>query len=262
MKIAIITGASSGLGKEFTRQISFLYHKLDEIWIIARSSDKLEAVSRQASGKIRPMPLDLCSDDDRESLRTALKENNAKVKILVNAAGVGKIGQFTQLPWSPQQEMIRLDAEALTAVTYLCLPFMRRGSRIIQMASAAAFLPQPGFAVYAAVKAYVLSFSRALGAEVRDRGITVTSVCPGPVDTPFFDKAEEISHMSAYKKKYMVQPGEVAAKAVRDAASGRELSVYGVPMKALAIAAKLLPVRTLVMGSQYLDRLHMGTERK
>lgn len=262
MKIAIITGASSGLGLEFTRQISLFYHKLDEIWVIARNSKKLESMSIHVSGKIRPLPLDLCSDEGRERLRAELKKNNAKIKILVNAAGIGKIGQFVQLSWEPQQEMIRLDAEALTAVTYLCLPFMRRGSRIIQMASAAAFLPQPGFAVYAAAKSYVLSFSRALRAEVYDRGITVTAVCPGPVDTPFFDKAEEVSHMPAYKKKFMAQPGEVAAKAVRDAAAGRELSVYGASMKALAIAAKLLPVKMLVMGSQYLDHLHNGAERK
>lgn len=262
MKIALITGASSGMGKEFAFQIAAYYQKLDEIWVIARNSRKLEEISLKNPGKFRPLALDLRDKEDRESLKEQLGKADARIKLLVNAAGVGKIGQFEKMSWESQEEMLRLNMEALTAVTYLCLPYMRRGSRIIQMASAAAFLPQPGFAVYAASKSYVLSFSQALRFELRERGISVTAVCPGPVDTPFFDKAEEAVPMPAYKKKFMAKPKDVVKKAVRDCAIGREVSVYGGSMKALQIVSKLLPACLTVWASQYLDHLDEDAERK
>ena len=140
------------MGKEFAFQIAAYYQKLDEIWVIARNSRKLEEISLKNPGKFRPLALDLRDKEDRESLKEQLGKADARIKLLVNAAGVGKIGQFEKMSWESQEEMLRLNMEALTAVTYLCLPYMRRGSRIIQMASAAAFLPQPGFAVYAASK--------------------------------------------------------------------------------------------------------------
>ena len=121
------------------------------------------------------------------------------------------------------------------------------------MASAAAFVPQPGFAVYAATKSYVLSFSRALRTELRDRGITVTSVCPGPVDTPFFDKAEKLHSMADFKKAFMAAPEDVVEKAIRDAAVGRELSIYGKSIKALFAAGKLLPHCFLIWLTEYTN---------
>ena len=117
-------------------------------------------------------------------------------------------------------------------VTYLCLPYMGKGSHVVQMASASAFVPQPGFAVYAASKAYVLSFSRALRSEVRKKGITVTCVCPGPVDTAFFEGAEKYHKMTLFKKKSMAD---------YDAACGRAFSIYGWSMKALFLACRILP---------------------
>ena len=138
--------------------------------------------------------------------------------------------------------MAALNCVALTAVTRLVLPFMEPNSRIIQFASSAAFLPQPGFAVYAATKSYVLSFSRALNQELRKRKICVTAVCPGPVKTEFFDIAEETGNkIPIYKMIVMADPVKVVRKAIADAEAGKELSIYGAAMKAFWILTKIMP---------------------
>lgn len=255
MKIAIVTGASSGMGKEFVRQLSEDYRCLDEIWVISRSRRKLEELRKLSEKRLVILPLDLRKRADQKRLRDKLCQERPAIKILVNGAGVGKIGEFTELSLGSQRSAVRLNCEGLTVVMYLCLPFMHQGSRILMMASASAFLPQPGFAVYSASKAYVLSFARALRAEIRERGITVTAICPGPVDTPFFEKAEQIHRMASYKKSSMAVPKEVVAKAIRDGARGRECSVYGIRMKALMVGAKLIPHRLLVDLTQNLNRM-------
>ena len=140
--------------------------------------------------------------------------------------------------------MIDVNCRALIAVTRLCLPYMGRGSRILQLASGSAFLPQPGFAVYAASKSCVLSFSRALREELRPRGIVVTAVCPGPVDTDFF-RAGGIT-LSPLKRFFLADPEKVAKKALADARKGKALSVYGLSMKMVRIAAKVFPEGWLV----------------
>ena len=137
--------------------------------------------------------------------------------------------------------MVQLNCEALTAVTRCCLPYMSRGSRIIQMASSAAFVAQPGFAVYAATKAYVDSFSLALRQELKERKIYVTSVCPGPVDTPFFDMAEKHGSTLSVKKLTLVSPEQVVQKALRDSCHKRTRSVCSLPIQAFEALCKVLP---------------------
>jgi len=253
MKIAIVTGASSGIGREFVIQIADNYHYLDEIWVIARNRQALKKLQEEVPIKLVILPLDLRKKIEQRKLKEKLKASDVKIKLLVNAAGTGKIGYFTELSADNQKSMIRLNCEALTTVTYLCIPYMRRSSRIIQMASAAAFVPQPGFAVYAATKSYVLSFSRALRAELLDRGISVTAVCPGPVDTPFFEKAETLHEMSEFKKSVMVNPENVVTKAICDAAIGRGISIYGKNIQAFRIGCKLLPHAFLIWLTEYMN---------
>ena len=157
MKIAIVTGASSGMGREFVKQISENYKCLDEIWVIGRNADKLCDVQKDVRIKLRILPMNLRKKEAMERLRHALDTRQPRIKILVNCAGMGVIGDFSQLSLNAQRETVRLNCEALTAVTYVCLPYMHRRTRIIQMSSASAFVPQPGFAIYAASKSYVLS---------------------------------------------------------------------------------------------------------
>lgn len=244
MKIAVVTGASSGLGREFARQISARYSKFDEIWLIARRTERLEEIADEIKLTSRVISLDLSSKDELMALKELLEENAPDIKLLVNCAGYGKSGSFDELGYDEQLGMIDINCRALTAVTKLCLPYISSNSRIIELASAAAFMPQPDFAVYAATKSYVLSFSKAINKELKPKKITVTAVCPGPVDTEFFDIAGK--NVKLLKRMVMAKPENVVEQAIKDAALGNELSIYGRTMKLAHVAGRFLPHRLLM----------------
>ena len=153
MKIAIITGASSGMGRETAVQLSDRFGGLSEIWIAARRGDRLDALEDVLPVPVRKFAIDLTKPDELNVLSEALRAAKPDVRILVNASGYGKIGPAGGVPLEEETGMVRLNCEALLAVTHIALPYMGRGGRILQYASSAAFLPQPGFAVYAATKA-------------------------------------------------------------------------------------------------------------
>lgn len=241
MKIAIVTGASSGMGREAVMQIADRFSGIDEIWMIARRKERMDALNGHVPTTLRSFGLDLTKDEDVRQLREALEKTRPDVKLLVNSAGFGKIGTVGKQDLESETGMVRLNCEALCAVTHVVLPYLSKNSRILQFASAAAFLPQPGFAVYAATKAFVLSYSRALGVELKPRGIGVTAVCPGPVKTEFFDVAETTTEMASYKKLVMANPEKVVRTALRDSMMGKSVSVYGVLMKAFYVLSKILP---------------------
>lgn len=240
MKIAIVTGATSGMGREAVLQLSD-HFSFDEIWVIGRRMKRLCQLQDQTRTPLRRFCLDLEKRDSLLLLAQTLKEESPEVKFLVNAAGYGKIGPVGSASFGDEMGMVRLNCEALCAMTRIVLPYMPHNSRIIQFASAAAFLPQPDFAVYAATKAFVLSYSRALGEELRDKDIYVTAVCPGPVKTEFFDLAETTGQIPFYKRLVMANPRHVVRKAIKDSIMGRSMSVYGITMKAFRLISKCLP---------------------
>lgn len=240
MKIAIITGASSGMGQEFVKQLDKKCLGLDEFWMVARRESPMKELEQATKAKLRYFSMDL-TKEDYGSLIHALEEKKPQVKILVNCAGYGKTGPFLDIEEKDNSGMIALNCMALTKVTYKVLPYMTKNSYIINLASAAAFLPQPNFAVYAATKSYVLSFSRALNREVRSKGIWVSAVCPGPVNTPFFQIAEETGSTFALKKWFMAKKEKVVAQAVKESFSKKEVITYGLSMKGLHVIGKLLP---------------------
>lgn len=253
MRIAIVTGASSGIGREFVKQLPYFYRRLDEIWVIARRRERLEALAQRAPVSLRIFEGDLTEGHVYSKLENTLEAEKPDLCMLVNAAGFGKIGQVSKLAEtapSSQMEMVDLNCRALTRMALTCLPYLSKGSRIIQMASAAAFLPQPSFAVYAATKAYVLSFSRGLGAELEDSGIYVTAVCPGPVDTEFFAVSGSIK--ASWKTRVMAKPEKVVKQALLDSRNKKAVSVYGTALKTAQVGAKLLPHR-LIMKTFPLD---------
>ena len=241
MNIAIITGASSGIGMEFALQMDKFFPKIDEFWLVARRQDKMEKLSENLKHKTRIFSMDITVEEQLERLENVVKKNQAVVRMLVNCSGYGLMGKFADLNRKDALGMIRLNCEALTSLTHRMIPYMKKGSRIIQLASSAAFLPQVNFAVYAATKSYVLSFSRALGEELREKEIYVTSVCPGPVDTPFFEFAESTGTTLKLKKYVMVNVEDVVKRALRDSYKKRTMSVYSIPIQAFAVATKLLP---------------------
>lgn len=242
MKIAVVTGASSGMGREFVRQISSFYRSLDEIWVIARRRERLEELRGESRVPLRIFEGNLIKKQVYRELSCALEERQPDIRMLVNAAGFGKSGSveaIASVDFRAQTDMVDLNCRALTRMTLFCLPYLGRGSRIINLASAAAFCPQPGFAVYAATKSYVLSFSRALGAELRRRGIYVTAVCPGPVDTEFFNISGALTN--PLKKLTMAKAEDVVHRALKDSRAGQEMSVYGIAMRAAFLGTRLVP---------------------
>ena len=234
------------MGRETAIQLWEQFKGIDAVWAIGRRADRLEELKRSIGVPVRAFALDLTGEEGRQVLKNALDAEKPKVKFLVNAAGFGKIGLAENLPVTQQAGMAELNCAALAAVTALVLPFMPDNSRIIQYASSAAFLPQPGFAVYAASKAFVLSSSRALNRELKGRRICVTAVCPGPVKTEFFDIAQTTGEIPLYKQLVMAKPDRVVKKALRDSVAGRELSIYGWTMKAFCLLTKLLPHRLIL----------------
>lgn len=244
MKIALITGASSGLGREFARQIPKLYQNLDEIWVVARRAERLNELEMELKVPVRIFDGDLNQDYIYKKLGIALGKSHANVRMLVNAAGYGKIGTFCEYGCKEETGMVDLNCRSLTRMTALCLPYMHCGSRIVNLSSAAAFGPQPGFAVYAATKSYVYSLSMALGRELKGSGIYVTAVCPGPVDTEFFDHTGK--EVASVKKKFRADAKDVVRKALIDSARGKKTSVYGLSMKAAQVASKVVPDSVIV----------------
>lgn len=254
MKIAVITGASSGMGREAAFQIGDQFGGIEEIWLIARRKDRLEELQGRFPAGVRCFAMDVTSAEAQGKLAEVLSREKPDVKILVNAAGFGKIGRAEELDPESERGMIRLNCEALCAMTRLVLPYMSDNSRILQFASAASFLPQPKFAVYAATKSFVLSYSRALGAELKGRRIYVTAVCPGPVKTEFFDIAENGGQIPVYKKLVMADPGKVVRKALRDSCMGKSMSVYGITMQAFGILCKTVPHPWILKLMAAMDR--------
>ena len=232
MKIAVITGASSGMGRETAMQLADRFGgKLDELWLIARRKEKMEELIGQVPVRLRIFPLDVTDRIQLEKLKMALEEAKPRVVFLVNAAGFGKIGKVGDVPLADEMGMVQLNCQAVCGVTNLVLPYLHKGSRVIQYASSSAFLPQAGFAIYAATKSFVLSYSQALNQELKAKGICVTAVCPGPVDTEFFSIAETTGEMPVYKQLVMADPKKVVRQAIRDSMMGKSISIYGLTMK-------------------------------
>ena len=243
-RIGVITGASSGMGREFARMFDRL-EDLDELWLIARNPERLMALSDELTLPCRLFALDLTDPESMTIYADALKSEKPCVKILVNAAGFGKFLAFTDTPMATLGNMIDLNAKALMETTYLTLPYMRRGGRIFQMGSLSAFQPVPYINVYGASKAFVLSFSRALNVELRGRGIRVMAVCPGWVRTDFFDRAMEDATISYFNRFY--EPEDVVYQALIDMERGKDVSICGRAVRAQVLATKLLPHK-LVMA--------------
>lgn len=242
MRIAIITGASSGMGMEFAKQIDKKCLGLDEIWLIARRREPMEDLSKNISCQTRIFPMDLTDEQSYLPFLAELEQLQPHVRLLINCAGFGITGDMLSVKEEDALGMIDLNCRALTKMTYHIVPFMPKRSYIIQLASAAGFLPQPKFAIYAATKSFVLSLTRALREELKSKEISVTAVCPGPVDTEFFDRSEaEYGDTFVFKKIFMVSKENVVEKALKDTFRKKAVSVYGLSMKGMRLGSKLVP---------------------
>ena len=242
MKIAIVTGASSGMGREFVKQLS-AWVQVEEIWVIARRTEALESLREEVTVNIRPISLDLCQESSFDAFRGLLEEAKPDVKLLVNAAGFGKFGDFDAIPLEDDLRMIDLNCKSLVAMTRLVLPYMQSGSHILQLDSLSAFQPVPYITTYGATKAFVLSYSRALGAELKPRGIRVMAMNPGWVKTEFFNHALQTNgqnRVQYYNRLYEAK--DVVATGLKHLyKTKKDYSVHGFPVQNQVRLVKLLP---------------------
>lgn len=242
MNIAIVTGASSGLGKEYVYAINERYSSLDEIWVVARREDRLNELKATFGDKIKVVAADLTNDSDILKISELLKETSADVKLLVNNAGFGKIGDFKDLPLEENAGMVRLNCEALTVVTSTVLPFMKKGGKIINISSIASFAPNTRLAVYSSTKAFVMSLSRAMRVELKPYGINVLAVCPGPMDTEFLPVANILKGTSrTFDTLPRVKPKKVAIGSLKASDKNRAVYTNHILYKVYRILGKLLP---------------------
>ena len=243
MKIALITGASSGMGREFVYKLDE-QTEYDELWVIARRAERLKELSEKCRAKVRPIALDLLKSGSFEVLKTLLEKEKPEMQTLVNAAGFGIFGAISDMTLDEQLEMIDLNDKALTAVTNLSLPYLSEGAQIYNICSLSSFQPVPYIAVYGASKAYALSYTRALNVELKKRKIKAMGVCPGWVKTEFFDRAVRDDTITYYNRYFT--PEEVVVRALRDMKRGKDVSVCGADIRFQVFLTKILPHR-LVM---------------
>lgn len=247
MKIAIVTGASSGMGREFVRQLSG-YEPVEEIWAIARRQEALEALKKEVSVPVRPIVLDLLAQESFETIRALLEREQPEVRLLVNAAGFGKFGAYFKTTVEEDCRMLDLNCKALLVMTRLCVPYMQPGSHILELDSLSAFQPVPYITTYGATKAFVLSYSRAMNRELKSKGIRVMAMNPGWVKTEFFRHAFQ-SNADAEVQYFdrLYEAADVVKTGLHDLYfTKKDCSIHGLPVKMQVLAVKLLPHR-LVM---------------
>lgn len=248
-KIAIVTGASSGLGKEFTKQIAS-NNDFDNIFIIARRKDRLESTADEINKsinaeKVKPLVMDISGKEGASLFNKFLEDQNTKykseggieIKLLINNAGFGTYGPFAETSVYKEMDMVELNCTTVTGICGFALPYMKKDSLIINTASLAAFMPLGNFAVYAATKAFVLSFSIALAAELKERGIKVSALCPGSVSTEFANVAS-----NGARKEVLggIGPEKVVRQCLKRAYKGRKTSLLRFKWKFNAFLSRIV----------------------
>ena len=264
MRIAIVTGASSGMGREFVRQLQG-YIQPDIIWAIARRKEALEQLSGETAIPVRPIVLDLGKEESFRELAGLLEAEKPEVQLLVNAAGFGRFGDFEAVPLEDDLKMIDLNCKALVAMTRLCLPYMKTGSHILQLDSLSAFQPVPYITTYGATKAFVLSYCRACNAELKPKGIRMMAMNPAWVKTEFFNHAFQTNNRVQYFN-YVQEAGDVVAQGLKDLyRSKTDMSIPGLGVKLQVLGVKLLPHRLVMktwMNQQKKPRNNQGLTTK
>ncbi len=237
-KIAILTGATGGLGREFLKHI--LNEEIDEVWAIARNEQRLSELHEQYGEKVVPISIDLSEIQEIEQIRHLLDEKKPQVTYLINNAGLAKMGKYNDFSIEEIDKTINVNCKAPVVLAQICIPYMRKGSRILNISSASAFQPNPYINLYAASKAFERSYSRALNVELSGTGITSTAVCPGWIDTELLQK-----EINGKKVKFpgLVTADRVVKLAMKDAKKGKDMSVCSLYVKCQHVYVKSLPQR-------------------
>ncbi len=263
-RIAIITGASSGVGREFTRQLDAgAGGEVDELWLIARSAERLAEVAAQCKHPARLFALDLTEDASIDVIDAALKDANEACELqvtwLVNSAGFGRFGRLWDIGREQNAAMVRLNCVALTALCSIALPHMGPGSRIVNLASVAGLMPQPELSVYCATKSFVFDLTRTLDYELRGTGIHATALCPKFMDTRFLDSAGEPQAVRRMTSIGFEDVGRAVSRGISAARRGRSICIPSADMRTAYALAKILPSEATLRLQDLLFTLREGT---
>ena len=240
MSIAIITGASSGIGREFARQLKEKCG-VEEFWFVARRRENMETLREELGVKAEIVCADLTKPEGIDEVRARLEEKKPEVKYLINAAGFGNFGAFDELPESDVAGMIDLNVKATVLLTHITVPYMTHGGRIVQLGSGSCFTPLPYFNVYSSSKVFVLHYTKSLNFELKKYGIRATCLCPGWVETEFLGKAKANGKTHPKAMKPTLKCEKVVAKCISAMKRGRTMCVMGWYTKMQHVLFKLVP---------------------
>lgn len=247
MKIALLTGASSGLGCAYAKYIGEIFPEIDEIWALARRSDRLEALARRISKpKIVPVVCDITKDAELAALHARLAAEKPEIFLLINNAGCGYHGAFSESDAAEQLRSVELNVTALTGITRMALDFMPAGGRVLNTCSIASFAPNANMAVYSATKAYVSFFSRALNEELRTGGRSSTAVCPAPMNTEFLAVGHIEGNSKAFERLPYCDVDRVAKGALIAAKKRRSIHTPRIFYKFYRLLSRILPDAILI----------------
>ena len=244
MSLAIITGASGGIGSEFARQISRL-DGIDELWFVARNEERMRSLSEEIGLKTKIISADLTTMDGINKVRRALEEEKPSVKFLVNASGFGNYGAFDEISEDEVVKMIDLNVKALVLITHMTVPYMERGGRIIELGSGSCFTPLPYFNIYSSSKVFVLHYTKSLTFELQRYGVRATCFCPGWVDTEFLGKSLANGNTHPKTMKPLLKCEDVVRKCVKASLKGKAMCVTNWYTKLQHVMFKLLPDKLL-----------------
>lgn len=248
MRIAIVTGASSGIGKEFFLSLNSKKDELDEIWVIARNLERLEALKELSEIPLRCLALDLSDSASIKVISAELEKEKPYIKYMVCASGFGRFEAIEDSELEVLENMVDLNCRSIVSITKASMNYLGKDSLVMLIASMAAFQPIPYIAVYGATKAFVLSYGRAFNKEIAKKGARCLCVCPFWTNTAFFDRA--LSEKQVVKKyAVMYQPADIVKQAWKDVArKSKDVSIYGLYAKGQAALVKMLPHK-LVMST-------------
>lgn len=231
--IAIVTGATGDIGEEFVKS---LLSESDQVWAVGRSENKLSSLKEKYGDKIVPVRVDLSDRDDIFSFCEKIESEKPEIRYLVNNAGVAKMKPVSEFTLEEISDMLDINDKAATLICRACIPYMVKGSYILNVASASAFQPNPYIALYSASKAYLLSFTRSLNVE--NESITCTAVCPGWVDTQMLPKQRDGKDI---RYPGMTPASKVVEVALKDCHKGKDVSVCSFYFRYMRFLSKVTP---------------------
>ena len=243
--IAIVTGASSGIGREFVALL-LKEEGIDELWAIGLNEDRLKEVKETDRDRVRVFPMDLTQRKNLDIIEALIVSESVNIKWLVNCAGYAKFCDYGGIDRFTSINMIDLNVSALVAMGLICLPYMQKGGHIINMASQASFQPLPYQNIYSSTKAFVRNYTRALNVELKGKGVVATAVCPGWMQTRLIERAIVKGEKGTRVFPHIVYPDVVAKKAIKDAKKSKDISIYGLYTKLSHTVAKMLPQKCMM----------------